>query len=200
MAKASESRDNPPSEEIPLALSGGCRHYNRIRGCMMRQAPVRTARIEARIAPDALAIVKRAAEIQGRSVSDSSSRRTGGRTADDREDRNHPSRPSRSTPPFPKRSSTAGALLGPQESSSGHRRLFVKSVTPCRHRSSEPRARPTAFSSGVDVLDRYLAGIRIARHAARVADASSRSTTPAIVGFYTLARQVSRSMPLPIRY
>ena len=31
---------------------------------------VRTARIEARIAPDALAIVKRAAELQGRSVSD----------------------------------------------------------------------------------------------------------------------------------
>ena len=30
----------------------------------------RTARIEARIAPDALMIVKRAAEIQGRSVSD----------------------------------------------------------------------------------------------------------------------------------
>lgn len=29
-----------------------------------------TARIEARIAPDALAVVKRAAEIQGRSVSD----------------------------------------------------------------------------------------------------------------------------------
>jgi uncharacterized protein (DUF1778 family) len=29
-----------------------------------------TARIEARIAPDALAIVKRAAELQGRSVSD----------------------------------------------------------------------------------------------------------------------------------
>jgi uncharacterized protein (DUF1778 family) len=36
----------------------------------MSQAPIRTARIEARIAPDALAIVKRAAEIQGRSVSD----------------------------------------------------------------------------------------------------------------------------------
>lgn len=30
----------------------------------------RTARIEARIAPEALAVVKRAAEIQGRSVSD----------------------------------------------------------------------------------------------------------------------------------
>jgi uncharacterized protein (DUF1778 family) len=30
----------------------------------------RTARIEARIAPDALAIVRRAAEIQGRSLSD----------------------------------------------------------------------------------------------------------------------------------
>jgi uncharacterized protein (DUF1778 family) len=36
----------------------------------MSQVPVRTARIEARIAPDALAIVRRAAEIQGRSVSD----------------------------------------------------------------------------------------------------------------------------------
>ncbi len=32
--------------------------------------PNRTARIEARIAPDALAVVKRAAELQGRSVSD----------------------------------------------------------------------------------------------------------------------------------
>jgi uncharacterized protein (DUF1778 family) len=32
--------------------------------------PTRTARIEARIAPDALAVVKRAAELQGRSVSD----------------------------------------------------------------------------------------------------------------------------------
>jgi uncharacterized protein (DUF1778 family) len=30
----------------------------------------RTARIEARIAPDVLAVVKRAAEIQGRSISD----------------------------------------------------------------------------------------------------------------------------------
>jgi uncharacterized protein (DUF1778 family) len=37
---------------------------------MMPQEPSRTARIEARIAPDALAIVKRAAELQGRSVSD----------------------------------------------------------------------------------------------------------------------------------
>jgi uncharacterized protein (DUF1778 family) len=32
--------------------------------------PTRTARIEARIAPDTLAVVKRAAELQGRSVSD----------------------------------------------------------------------------------------------------------------------------------
>jgi uncharacterized protein (DUF1778 family) len=37
---------------------------------MMPQDQTRTARIEARIAPEALAIVKRAAEIQGRSVSD----------------------------------------------------------------------------------------------------------------------------------
>ncbi len=36
----------------------------------MTQEPTRTARIEARIAPDALAVVKRAAEITGRSVSD----------------------------------------------------------------------------------------------------------------------------------
>jgi uncharacterized protein (DUF1778 family) len=37
---------------------------------MMPQDRTRTARIEARIAPEALAIVKRAAEIQGRSISD----------------------------------------------------------------------------------------------------------------------------------
>lgn len=36
----------------------------------MPKASPRKARIEARIAPDALAIVKRAAQIQGRSVSD----------------------------------------------------------------------------------------------------------------------------------
>lgn len=36
----------------------------------MGQQPTRSARIEARISPDALAVVKRAAEIQGRSVSD----------------------------------------------------------------------------------------------------------------------------------
>ena len=36
----------------------------------MPTEPNRTARIEARIAPDALAVVRRAAEIQGRSVSD----------------------------------------------------------------------------------------------------------------------------------
>ena len=36
----------------------------------MPQEANRTARIEARIAPDALQIVKRAAELQGRSVSD----------------------------------------------------------------------------------------------------------------------------------
>ena len=36
----------------------------------MRSEANRTARIEARIAPDTLAVVKRAAELQGRSVSD----------------------------------------------------------------------------------------------------------------------------------
>jgi uncharacterized protein (DUF1778 family) len=37
---------------------------------MMPSGATRTTRIEARIAPDALAVVKRAAELQGRSVSD----------------------------------------------------------------------------------------------------------------------------------
>jgi uncharacterized protein (DUF1778 family) len=37
---------------------------------MMPQEPNRTVRIKARIAPEALAVVKRAAELQGRSVSD----------------------------------------------------------------------------------------------------------------------------------
>jgi uncharacterized protein (DUF1778 family) len=37
---------------------------------MMPREPSRTERLEARIAPDALAVVKRAAELQGRSVSD----------------------------------------------------------------------------------------------------------------------------------
>lgn len=34
------------------------------------ETTARTARVEARIAPDALAIVRRAAELQGRSISD----------------------------------------------------------------------------------------------------------------------------------
>lgn len=37
---------------------------------MPTPASTRTARVEARIAPDALAVVRRAAELQGRSVSD----------------------------------------------------------------------------------------------------------------------------------
>jgi uncharacterized protein (DUF1778 family) len=37
---------------------------------MMPVDPNRTARLEARITPDALAVVRRAAELQGRSVSD----------------------------------------------------------------------------------------------------------------------------------
>jgi uncharacterized protein (DUF1778 family) len=37
---------------------------------MMPSEPNRTVRIEARIAPDALAVVRRAAELQGRSLSD----------------------------------------------------------------------------------------------------------------------------------
>jgi uncharacterized protein (DUF1778 family) len=37
---------------------------------MMPSEHSRSARIEARIAPDALAVVKRAAELQGRSISD----------------------------------------------------------------------------------------------------------------------------------
>src|ERR1700683_545067 len=40
------------------------------RPLMKQQQRSRTARIEARIAPEALAVVRRAAEIQGRSISD----------------------------------------------------------------------------------------------------------------------------------
>ena len=36
----------------------------------MPQPPIRSMRLEARISPDTLAVVKRAAEIQGRSLSD----------------------------------------------------------------------------------------------------------------------------------
>jgi uncharacterized protein (DUF1778 family) len=37
---------------------------------MSTQESVRSARVEARIAPEALAVVRRAAELQGRSISD----------------------------------------------------------------------------------------------------------------------------------
>ena len=37
---------------------------------MATQESTRTARVEARIAPEALAVVRRAAELQGRSISD----------------------------------------------------------------------------------------------------------------------------------
>ena len=37
---------------------------------MPSQESTRTARVEARIAPDSLAVVRRAAELQGRSISD----------------------------------------------------------------------------------------------------------------------------------
>src|SRR5205814_1037616 len=40
------------------------------RSTMPNPEVARTARVEARIAPDALAVVRRAAELQGRSVSD----------------------------------------------------------------------------------------------------------------------------------
>jgi uncharacterized protein (DUF1778 family) len=41
-----------------------------LRTTMTTPASTRTARVEARIAPDALAVVRRAAELQGRSISD----------------------------------------------------------------------------------------------------------------------------------
>ena len=48
----------------------GIRRTFRQKESGMPQDVNRTARIEARIAPDALAVVKRAAELEGRSVSD----------------------------------------------------------------------------------------------------------------------------------
>jgi uncharacterized protein (DUF1778 family) len=53
-----------------LAMSGEMPYIMRRRGSLMVAAQPRNSRIEARIAPDTLAAVRRAAEIQGRSVSD----------------------------------------------------------------------------------------------------------------------------------
>lgn len=56
---------------ISLEMSGELTYIAEKREAnIMPQEPSRTARIEARIAPDALAVVRRAAELQGRSVSD----------------------------------------------------------------------------------------------------------------------------------
>jgi uncharacterized protein (DUF1778 family) len=84
------------------------------------QAPIRTARIEARSARDALAIAKRAAEIQGRSVSDfvvAAAQKAAERTG---ENRNHPSFGRRSTrianPPRP--------AAGLRKATKAHRRLI----------------------------------------------------------------------------
>ena len=57
---------------------------------MHSHEPGRTARLEVRIAPEALAVVRRAAEIQGRSVSDFfGCRRTGSCQAHHHGDRDH---------------------------------------------------------------------------------------------------------------
>ena len=60
---------------ITLARSGVVRSLDvhsdlRRRSAMPTPETTRTARVEARIAPEALAVVRRAAELQGRSVSD----------------------------------------------------------------------------------------------------------------------------------
>jgi uncharacterized protein (DUF1778 family) len=61
----------PPVQKALLGMFGK-NPYNmgRKKGFMMPQEPNRTARIEARIAPEALAVVRHAAELQGRSLSD----------------------------------------------------------------------------------------------------------------------------------
>src|ERR1039458_3407262 len=58
-----------------LSLGGCIVRQNPVQYCLgvfaaMPQQASRTARIEARIAPDALRVVRRAAELQGRSISD----------------------------------------------------------------------------------------------------------------------------------
>ena len=53
-----------------LVLSGEFTYTERRKRGTLSATPNRTARLEARIAPDILAAVKRAAEIAGRSVSD----------------------------------------------------------------------------------------------------------------------------------
>jgi uncharacterized protein (DUF1778 family) len=53
-----------------LTLSGNSPYIFGKETIMQPNQPTRSARLEARITPDALAIVKRAAELQGRSISD----------------------------------------------------------------------------------------------------------------------------------
>src|SRR6185437_3543844 len=61
----------PSVWQYPLARYGRIPYNPKTDGAtLMPQEQNRTARLEARIAPEALAVVKRAAEIQGRSVSD----------------------------------------------------------------------------------------------------------------------------------
>ena len=59
---------------VGLTLYGtttyNARNCNQARITMPTQESVRTARVEARIAPESLAVVRRAAELQGRSISD----------------------------------------------------------------------------------------------------------------------------------
>jgi uncharacterized protein (DUF1778 family) len=67
-----EILDIAPNVPAPLDLYGALPYILHFeRGSHMHAGtPTRAARIEARIAPESLAAVKRAAEIQGRSVSD----------------------------------------------------------------------------------------------------------------------------------
>ena len=60
---------------------------------MMSREQNRTTRIEARISPDALAVVKRAAEIEGRSLSDfvvAAAREAANRTIEETQIQNRP--------------------------------------------------------------------------------------------------------------
>jgi uncharacterized protein (DUF1778 family) len=70
LGASSRPQTSPPVSGT-LGRAAFVRYNNgQMKDIPMAHEPTRTARLEARIAPEALAIVKRAAQLQGRSVSD----------------------------------------------------------------------------------------------------------------------------------
>jgi GNAT superfamily N-acetyltransferase len=152
---------------------------------MMPQESNRSARIEARIAPDVLAVVKRAAEIQGRSVSEflvSAAQDAANRTIEKTEIIQL-SRLRGST--HQSSCAVCGSERGVCRSSSPYRR---GSVTPFVTQAFDRTYDRSTFSSGVDALDRYFRELAVQDIKRRVAGCFvALDEANEVAGFYTLA-------------